>query len=601
MKIRMFFRRMLLALLVVLCLGPGNGVLALSKPSQAGQKVLSGGQRDFRWPVPGAYNLSSCFLDYRRHYAIDIAADSGTTVIASYPGTVVATYTGCRHNYGKSYNCCDSGFGNYVVLKHDYTLKSGEHITLYSQYAHLTSVSVSAGQRVSTGTKVGTVGSTGYSTGPHLDYQILKGGYRPFRDYSIDPYINELLELPKGLHTTFGGCCQDYVAYVKKLYPHCTHGRFNAQGKCTDCDYYYNWKSTKSPAVMGNYKVNAAVTPKKIPYSAAENAAQTLSAGATVSVSASYTNGSGERWYALTANGADFGYVPKSAVTFSSYWESQYSGKITAPSNEQTLKQQSYTLKGTVSSRYPLRKVSGYLDGKCYATWSGSGSATSLDFTGTDINNKLFFSKLTPGKHTLTITAADATGRGETKIAECVFYIQAPPSIHTVTLEFCDGTTQAQTLQRQDGYALGSLPTPEKEGYLLDGWFTEAEGGTQVTEDSAVTKSMTLYAQWTPLAHTVTMEDTQLSVSHHANPRAIENRPPIFRLVHGKRPANYRKHSHKSGLGSFPTVDPHILSCYTGPGGRHGFVEYQAGNLPRVLRRNSCPYTGRLHLRRVVL
>ena len=516
MKGNIILKRLLLADML-LCLLTGNTVYAASKPSQAGDKVLSGGQRDFKWPVPGEYNLSSCFLDYRRHYAIDIAAPMRTAVVASYAGTVVKTFSGCSHNYGKDYNCCN-GFGNYVIMKHNYTLKSGENITLYTQYAHLTAVSVSVGQQVSKGSKVGTIGSTGHSTGPHLDFQILTSGYgssyTSFRNYSIDPYVNDLLELPEALHTTFGSCCRAYVSYVKDLYPRCTHESFNAQGKCAGCGYNYDWKSTKSTTAMGNYRADSATTPKTIPYSAASNAGQTLTAGSTVSVSASYTNGAAQQWYAVTVNGTVIGYVPKSALTLVSYFDSQYDGKITAPANGQTLKKQSYTVKGSISSAYPLRKVSGYLDGKRYGTWSSSGSTTKLDLTGTDINNKLYFSSLAPGKHTLRITATDATGRGETTVAECTFYVEAPPKYYTLAFEPGEQVNPIESTKIMEGKTPSSLPAPQREGYLLGGWFTAAEGGTQITTETTITENLTLYARWIPLEHTVTIGDTQLTVLH---------------------------------------------------------------------------------------
>ncbi|MCX2971713.1 MULTISPECIES: peptidoglycan DD-metalloendopeptidase family protein [Streptomyces] len=91
------------------------------------------------------------------HTGVDFAAPSGTTVRSVGSGTVVSA------GWGGSY-------GNQVVIKH----ADGR----YSQYAHLSSISVSAGQSVSGGTQIGLVGSTGNSTGPHLHFEIRTGaGY----------------------------------------------------------------------------------------------------------------------------------------------------------------------------------------------------------------------------------------------------------------------------------------------------------------------------------------------------------------------------------------------------------------------------------------
>lgn len=65
------------------------------------------------------------------------------------------------------------GWGNFVIVKH--TLPNGK--VFYSGYAHLKSMSVKEGQAVSAGTKLGMMGSTGYSTGPHLHLVVFTGSF----------------------------------------------------------------------------------------------------------------------------------------------------------------------------------------------------------------------------------------------------------------------------------------------------------------------------------------------------------------------------------------------------------------------------------------
>ncbi|MFD3521604.1 LysM peptidoglycan-binding domain-containing M23 family metallopeptidase [Streptomyces sp. NPDC058653] len=103
------------------------------------------------------------------HTGVDFAAASGTTVKAVGPGTVVSA------GWAGSY-------GNEVVIQHD----DGQ----YSQYGHLSSLSVSAGQRVSGGDQIGLSGSTGNSTGPHLHFEIRTG---PSYGSDVDPvaYLRE--------------------------------------------------------------------------------------------------------------------------------------------------------------------------------------------------------------------------------------------------------------------------------------------------------------------------------------------------------------------------------------------------------------------------
>ncbi len=104
----------------------------------------------------------------RAHPAIDYAAPKGTPVMAVGDGTVTrAAYTG--------------GYGHLIILKH----RGG----LETQYAHLSGYAkgVRSGAKVSQGQVIGYVGSTGLSTGPHLDFRIKKGGKFVNPDHIIIP------------------------------------------------------------------------------------------------------------------------------------------------------------------------------------------------------------------------------------------------------------------------------------------------------------------------------------------------------------------------------------------------------------------------------
>ena len=59
-------------------------------------------------------------------------------------------------------------YGNLVMIRHDNGFET--------RYAHLSAVSVVKGDRVAPGQEVGKVGSTGYSTGPHLHFEVRRGG-----------------------------------------------------------------------------------------------------------------------------------------------------------------------------------------------------------------------------------------------------------------------------------------------------------------------------------------------------------------------------------------------------------------------------------------
>ncbi|MEU3355914.1 peptidoglycan DD-metalloendopeptidase family protein [Streptomyces sp. NPDC037389] len=102
------------------------------------------------------------------HSGQDLVVNSGTSVKAVHAGTVVKA--------GPNGGGDGPAYGNAVVIKH----ADGQ----YSQYAHMSSVKVSVGQRVMTGQDIGLSGSTGNSSGPHLHFEI-----RTTPDYgsAVDP------------------------------------------------------------------------------------------------------------------------------------------------------------------------------------------------------------------------------------------------------------------------------------------------------------------------------------------------------------------------------------------------------------------------------
>ena len=65
-----------------------------------------------------------------------------------------------------------------------------------------------------------------------------------------------------------------------------------------------------------------------------------------------------------------------------------------------------------------------------------------------------------------------------------------------LTLDPAGGSCQVKTLAAANGAAVGDLPTPVREGYRFAGWFTAADGGTEVTADTTFDAAATLYARW---------------------------------------------------------------------------------------------------------
>ncbi len=99
------------------------------------------------------------------HTGIDITASRGTPVIAAAPGTVVWAGYGL---YSGSYNE-DDPYGLAVTIEHDFGYKDKNLLTVYG---HMDRIDVEKGQRVDTGTQLGIVGNTGFTTGPHLHFEV---------------------------------------------------------------------------------------------------------------------------------------------------------------------------------------------------------------------------------------------------------------------------------------------------------------------------------------------------------------------------------------------------------------------------------------------
>lgn len=123
----------------------------------------------FLWPCPGFYYISSGYGRRwgKLHKGIDIAGSGikGSEITAANSGTVIKVVNSCTHNYGKSKSCgCGGGYGRYCIIDH-----GGGYTTLY---AHATDIIVKEGDKVKTGDVLGYVGSTGYSTGWHLHFEI---------------------------------------------------------------------------------------------------------------------------------------------------------------------------------------------------------------------------------------------------------------------------------------------------------------------------------------------------------------------------------------------------------------------------------------------
>ncbi|MFC5799955.1 M23 family metallopeptidase [Streptomyces formicae] len=124
-------------------------------PAAAQAATVPGSRLGFTVPVDAgvstAYRTAGAMWSSGYHTGVDFAAATGTSIKSVGPGTVVsAGWAGA--------------YGNQVVIQHE----DGT----YSQYAHLSSLSIGAGESVTGGQQIGLSGSTGNSSGPHLHFEI---------------------------------------------------------------------------------------------------------------------------------------------------------------------------------------------------------------------------------------------------------------------------------------------------------------------------------------------------------------------------------------------------------------------------------------------
>ena len=119
----------------------------------------------FIYPVKGYTYISSDYgwrvTNTNYHTGVDFPAPANTPIRASASGTVIYVRTGA--GYGRAW-----GYGNYVIVDH-----GGGFSTLYS---HCTSIPVSVGDTVTKGQTIAYVGTTGWSTGYHLHFEIRRNG-----------------------------------------------------------------------------------------------------------------------------------------------------------------------------------------------------------------------------------------------------------------------------------------------------------------------------------------------------------------------------------------------------------------------------------------
>ena len=163
----------------------------------------------FLWPVPSSNGLSGCYGQDgdRWHPAIDITEKNGSAVVACADGTVIDIYNDASDNFPKI-ETSGSGYGNYVKLEHTDKINGKTTVTKYN---HLSKATVKVGDKLKMGDKLGEVGSTGSSTGFHLDFQLF------LNDIVTDPGPFILIPDDIKFTGTTVDCCIPYIENLKAM------------------------------------------------------------------------------------------------------------------------------------------------------------------------------------------------------------------------------------------------------------------------------------------------------------------------------------------------------------------------------------------------
>ncbi len=186
---------------------------------------------------------------YHTHSGSDFPLPLGTNVLAGAPGTVIATVQGCA-DWGFLGNTCGGRCGNYVKLQH-----ADGSTTIYCHMKN-GSLTVSNGQQVTCGQKLGQSASSGSSTGPHLHFGWSSGSTR-------DPFTGNCAT---GGGWVSQGSFPGRPSTTCQVQCQCTAGQTQSQdcGRCgtrtRSCNSACQWGSWSSCGGQGPCQVNASET-----------------------------------------------------------------------------------------------------------------------------------------------------------------------------------------------------------------------------------------------------------------------------------------------------------------------------------------------------
>lgn len=446
--------------------------------------VPASARTDFKpaWPLHNGFNIIS--LDYYQtipknpkdgdgsHTGIDIGHGNKPTqdVYAVADGTVYKIGNKCNHynayktdKNGKTTQkhsdvakeCGAKNLGNFVTIKHKVNGK-----VFYSQYGHLTqgSIPVKEGQKVNAGTKIGQMGSSGNSQGPHLHLVIYEGDWSSSKAQKTFDFYKDNPDVMKGvtIAQTLVKTSKNYGTWIKE------NGTLNTKTK----RYAFTNLGTQTPpkpnapsalainltnyptsitagdtfSLRGEVSSNYNITSVKgyIINSSNNSTVQTTSDtpnAKSMDIRPANLNQrmlfdklpAGTYTLKIEAKDASGGNPAVEQKSFTVKAKGQENAPQDTPNKEEsTLKinltnylssitvGESASLRGTVSSNYNITSVKGYLinsSNQTVQSTTDTPNAKSMDIRSANLNQSMRFDKLSTGSYYLRIEATDATGK----------------------------------------------------------------------------------------------------------------------------------------------------------------------------------------------
>lgn len=414
------------------------------------------------WPLRSGFNIIS--LDYYQdgdpHTGIDIGHGNQPTqdVYAVADGTVVSAKNLCAHYNGYPHNkksCKAGNLGNFVKIRHNVNGK-----VFYSQYGHLTqnSITVKVGQKVTAGTKIGKMGSSGNSMGPHLHLAIFQGDYtakkgqKTFDFYMDNPDVMKGITIAQGLVKP----SKNYGTWIKEngtLNKAGTRYTFTNLGTQTTpkpndpstlainlTNYPGTIKEGDTFSLRGEVSSNYKITSVKGYVINASNKTVQSTEDKPNSTSMDIRSANlnqrmlfdklspGAYTLKIEAKDASGKIIPESkSFTVTA------KGQENAPQNTPPDKVAStlninltnyptsikegdmFSLRGEITSNYNITNVNGYIinlsNNKTLQTTTDTPNAKSMDIRPAELNQSMLFDKLSPGSYYLRIEATDASDK----------------------------------------------------------------------------------------------------------------------------------------------------------------------------------------------